>query len=183
MGEESDVIDMETHDDESFLGSGRQLLTQATEVYGRPLSAREYWWMGVALAAATLADLGGKPYAVGRLEQLIDRLGHKGASGDWTQRMVDELAELDAQGLLWPVYEQSSEGRMAETGLELHPDFGGEQAYFLALAHIGVAVALTREESATVEELAGAIANIVESGSAAAHEERILRSLNHPDAP
>jgi len=174
---------METHDEESFLGSGRSLLAQATEVYGRPLSAREYWWMGVALAAATLAELGGRPYATGRIEQLIDRLGHKGDGGDWLQRMVDELAELDAEGLLWPVYERNSEGRVVETGVEVHPGFSGEHGYFLALAHIGVAVALNRGETATVQQLAESIADMVESGSTAAHEERILASLKHPDTP
>jgi len=160
-----------------YLASGRRLLTQASETYGRALGPAEYWWMGVGLAGSTLAELGGKSFVVSRLEQLIDRLGHKGLRGDWLQQMVDELAQLNAQGLLWPVYERQENGTIEPTGLAVQSGFDGEAAYFLALAHIGVAVAVHRADQGAVTRLAQTIAEMVETGVRPDHEALILGTL------
>lgn len=164
----------------AYLASGRQLLSQASELYGRTLGPAEYWWMGVGLAASTLAELSGKPFVVSRLEQLIDRLGHKGLRGDWLQQMVDELAGLNAEGLLWPVYQRQEGGTVEPTGLEIQPGFDGEAAYFLALAHIGVAVAVHRGDQESVAVLAETIRAMVEAAAGPDHEAVILGSLEPP---
>lgn len=159
------------------LVQGRQLLEQAAEIYERTLAPEEYWWLGVGLSACTLAELDEKSYAVGRIEQLIERLGHKGAKGDWFQRFLEELASLNAEGLLWPVYERTPDGAMEPTGLAVHPSFDGRAGYNLALAHLGVAAALHREENETVEILAAVIAAMVEHGPQPEHEALILSFL------
>lgn len=156
---------------------GRELLVRAAEIYERTLSPVEYWFLGVGLAACTLAELDEKSYAVGRIEQLLDRLGYKGVQGDWLQRFVEELASLNAEGLLWPVYERSTEGPMEATGLTVHPSFEAKAGYYLALAHLGVAIALNREEGETVDQLAGVIADLVENGLQEGHEPVILAAL------
>jgi hypothetical protein len=153
------------------------MLADAPQEYGRALSAREYWWLGVALAAVTLAELGEMPYAARRLEQLVERLGHKGLKDDWLQQFIDELAKLDAEGLIWPLYQRSPDGPMSETGAVVYPGFGAQDAYCLALAHIGVALAVHRDEHAAVGELAGAVAAIVASGVTPAHERLIAGAL------
>lgn len=168
---------MSDNEQPNSLAQGRALLQQAAQIYDRPLSAAEYWFLGAGLAACTLAEMDEKTYAVGRIEQLMDRLGYKGTQGDWFQRFVEELANLNAEGLLWPVYERSPEGPMEPTGLEVHPSFDGQAGYYLALAHLGVAVALNREDHETVERLAGVIAQMVESGLQEAHEPVILAAL------
>lgn len=160
-----------------YLGGGRQLLNTAAEIYGRKLTPEEYWWMGVALAATTLAEMDGKPYAVNRLEQLVDRLGYKGARGDWQQRFVEELAGLDAEGLVWPLYQRSESGAMEPSGAELSPRFDAEAAYFLALGHIGVALCLHRENARLVERLTGAILGLVQDGAGPEQEVAILGAL------
>lgn len=170
----------EDQDLKAYLASGRRLLSQAGELYGRALQPVEYWWMGVGLAASTLAELSGKPFAVSRLEQLIDRLGHKGLRGDWLQQMVDELAGLNAEGLLWPVYERQEGGAIEPTGLAIQPGFDGEAAYFMALAHIGVAAAVHRENQETVALLAETIAAMVETAVRPEHETVILGALEPP---
>lgn len=159
------------------IGAGRQLLQQAASVYGRTLNSEEYWWLGVGLAAIILAQLDEKPYAVGRLEQLMEWLGQKGTGGDWFQRFTDELAQLDAEGLLWPLYQRSPEGPLTPTDLAIHPGFDAEAGYFLALGHIAVAAAVSREDQASVGEIAAAIAALVESGLSPEHEATILSSL------
>jgi hypothetical protein len=166
-----------SHDEQDLLAEGRRMLERAPQEYGRDLTPEEYWWLGVGLAAITLAELGEKPYAVGRLEQLIDRLGYKGVKEDWLQRFVEELAGLDAEGLLWPVYERSPQGPFMPTGVAVHAGFGAEEGYFLALAHIGVALAVLREEPEAVAPLAGAIGELVESGLQPGHEPLIREAL------
>lgn len=165
----------ETNQD-SLLG-GRELLEKAAEIYERTLSAEEYWFLGAGLAAITLAELEGKSYAVGRIEQLLDRLGYKGVQGDWLQRFVEELAGLNAEGLLWPVYERSEEGPMEPTGLKVHSSFDAQAGYYLALAHLGVAVALNHEDTETVNQLAGVLAELVENGLQEGHEPVIVAAL------
>lgn len=160
-----------------FLGGGRQLLDTAAEIYGRKLNPEEYWWMGVALAATTLAEMDGKPYAVNRLEQLVDRLGYKGARGDWQQRFMEELAGLDAEGLVWPLYQRSETGAMESSGAELCARFDAEAAYFLALGHIGVALSLHKENRDHVKRLTGAILSLVQDGSSPDQEAAILGAL------
>lgn len=169
---------MEHHERErlpELLDQGRRTLAQAPAVYGRSLSAEEYWWLGVGLAAWTLADLGEKPYAAGRLEQLMDELGHAGPQGDWLQRMVDELSLLDAEGLLWPRYQRSESGQMEPTGAAVHPEFGPQEGYFLALGHLGVALAVHQEQADWLPRLTGAIGEIVTTGLTAAHEALLLK--------
>lgn len=160
-----------------YLGGGRQLLDTAAEVYGRTLTPEEYWWMGVALAATTLAEMDGKHYAVNRLEQLVDRLGYKGARGDWQQRFVEELAELNAEGLVWPLCQRSEAGAMEPSGAELSSRFDAEAAYFLALGHIGVALSLNRENQRQVESLTDAILGLVQGGCGTEWETAILSAL------
>lgn len=163
--------------DEDSLLKGRELLAQAAATYERQLLPEDYWWLGAGLAACTLAEMSDKSFAVGRIEQLMDRLGHKGAQGDWLQRLVEELAALDAEGVLWPVYERSAEGPMVPTGLEIHPSFDAEAGYFLALAHLGVAVAVDAGAQETVARLAQTIGEMVEGGLTAAHRTAIMETL------
>lgn len=164
----------------AFLASGRRLLQQAAEIYARPLSPAEFWWLGVGLAAATLAELGGKTFAAGRVEQLMERLGRSGFREEWLQQCVDELAGLDAEGVLWPLYQRDETGAMVPTGIEVQPGFDAEAAYFVALAHIGVAVALHREARETVSDLADAVRTLVEEGSRPDLERFILGAFEAP---
>ncbi|MFZ5822770.1 MAG: hypothetical protein ACOY94_00260 [Bacillota bacterium] len=172
---------MNGEEQQGFLAEGRELLEKAAEIYERTLSPEDYWFLGAGLAACTLAELEEKSYAVGRIEQLMDRLGHKGIQGDWFQRFVEELATLNAEGLLWPVYERSPEGPMEPTGLAVAPSFTARAGYYLALAHLGVALALNREDSGRVNELAGVIADLVEQGLKPEHETAILGGLEPPN--
>ncbi len=165
----------------AYLEGGRRLLERAPQEYGRALAPEEFWWLGVGLAASTLAELGGQSYAVGRIEQLVDRLGHKGVRGDWLQRFVEELANLNAEGLLWPLYERSEAGAMEPTGLAVHPGFDAQTAYFLALGHLGVALAVHNGDEALVGQLAGAIADLVETGRSGEVEALILGALRLPE--
>lgn len=160
-----------------LMTAGRLQLEQAAAHYGRTLSAAEYWWLGVGLAACTLAELSDKPYAVGRLEQLLDRAGYKGIKGDWLQRFTEELAELDAEGLLWPVYRRSPAGALEPAGAVVQPGFDARASYFLALAHVGVALAVLREDQAAIGRLAGAIGEMVESTLLPEHEALIVGAL------
>ncbi|HLN60711.1 MAG TPA: hypothetical protein VK464_04095 [Symbiobacteriaceae bacterium] len=155
----------------------RQALEQAPEEYSRTFAPEEYWWLSVALAAITLAQMGEKPYAVGRLEQLMDKAGHKGIRGDWFQRFTEELAELDAEGLIWPVYERSPEGPFIESGARVHGGFDAHHGCYLALAHLGVALSVLREDQSALNSLFGAIGSIVTSGLTAEHEQLILAVL------
>jgi hypothetical protein len=160
----------------------RQALEQAPEEYGRTLSPEEYWWLSVTLAAITLAEMGEKPYAVGRLEQLMDKAGHKGVRGDWFQRFTEELAELDAEGLVWPVYERSPEGGFVESGARVHAGFDPRHGCCLALAHIAVALSVLREDQEAMGALFGAIADIVTAGLTQEHEQFIVSVLKEaPD--
>jgi hypothetical protein len=176
-GREFAVTHEEPTDLAAFLAGGRKMIEQAAEMYGRPLSPEEYWWLGVGLAALTLADLSDKPYAAGRIEQLIDRLGYKGIKDDWLQRFVEELAELNAEGLLWPLYQREGNSPVMPTGAAVHPSFGAEAAYFLSLAHIGVALAVHREDEERVGRLASVVLELVEGGLDASHEPIILEAL------
>ena len=94
---------------------GGQLLRNAAEAYGRALTPEEYWWLGVGLAAATLAELGGREYAARRIQQLLGRLGGPGDPEEWFEQFHNELAALDAEGLLWPLYQRDERGKMART--------------------------------------------------------------------
>lgn len=167
----------ESLDLQAFLESGRRQLERAPAEYGRALLPEEYWWLGVGLAAVTLAELGDKPYAVGRVEQLIERAGYKGVRGDWFQRFTEELANLDAEGLLYPVWQRNAEGAWVATGAQVHDGFGAQDAYFLALGHIAVALAVLREDAALIGQLAQAVGEIVTSGLEPAHESLILEVL------
>jgi len=162
---------------QTYLDSGRRLLQTAPQTYDRAFTPQEFWWLGVGLAATTLAELGGFSFAVGRLGQLIDRAGHKGVKGDWLQRFVEELAELNAEGLLWPLYERNADGQVQATGIAVHPDFDAQSAYFVALGHIGVAVAVHQGDQSAVDHLAPTIAAIIESGRSPEHEMSILSAL------
>lgn len=158
------------------------LLSEAAERYERRLSPEEYWWLGAGLAACTLAELDEKPYAASRIEQLLDRLGYKGIGGDWLQQFVEELASLNAEGLLWPVYQRSEDGKMEPTGLVAHPSFDADAGYFLALAHLAVALAVSRSETEQVDQLAAIIAELVEDGLQPTHRAAILSALAAGDA-
>ncbi len=168
---------MSDHVDKDILAEGRQMLEQATQIYERPLLPVDYWWLGVGLAACTLAELEEKTYAVGRIEQLMDRLGHKGPQGDWFQRFTEELAGLNAEGLLWPVYQRSTDGPLQPTGLEVDANFDARAGYYLALAHLGVAVAVNQEDSDRIDHLAEVIAGMVERGLQPGDEPAILAAL------
>lgn len=161
----------------AILEAGRTHLQEASARYERVLSAEEYWWLGAGLAAVTLAELSERTFAVGRIEQLLERMGHKGVKGDWLQRLVEELAELNAEGLIWPVYERTESGAIEPTGVVVHPEFGPEAGWFLALAHIGVALALHREDEGAVNRLTPIIADLIQDGLTLAGEATILASL------
>jgi hypothetical protein len=171
------VSQEESPDLRAFLESGRKQLEQASAEYGRALLPEEYWWLGVGLAAVTLAELGDKPYAAGRLEQLIERAGYKGVRGDWFQRFTEELAELDAEGLLYPIWQRNAEGTWVETGAQVHAGFGPQDGYFLALGHIAVALAVLRDDAALIGQVAQAVGEIVTSGLEPGHEALILKAL------
>lgn len=161
----------------ALMTAGRLQLEEAAQVYGRDLSPEEYWWLGVGLAACTLAELNEAPYAVGRLEQLLDQVGQKGVKGDWLQRFTEELANLDAEGLLWPMYQRNDHGQIEPTGAVVQPGFDTRCSYYLALAHVGVALAVLREDRATLNELAGAIDEMVESALMPEHEALVVGVL------
>ncbi|HWI53330.1 MAG TPA: hypothetical protein VNT01_14400 [Symbiobacteriaceae bacterium] len=161
----------------TLMTAGRLQLEQAAQVYGRTLSPEEYWWLGVGLAACTLAELNESPYAVGRLEQLLDQVGQKGVRGDWLQRFTEELANLDAEGLLWPMYQRSENGQIAPTGAVVQPGFDARCSYYLALAHVGVALAVLRDDQATLTELVGAIDEMVQSALVPDHESLVVGVL------
>ena len=167
----------EKQDLPALMTAGRLQLEQAAKVYGRDLSPEEYWWLGVGLAACTLAELNEASYAVGRLEQLLDRAGHKGIKGDWLQRFAEELANLDAEGLLWPVYRRDDQGHITPTGAVVQPGFDARSSYCLALAHVGVALAVLREDQETLGQLAGTIREMVESTLLPEHEALIVSVL------
>lgn len=155
------------HEESGLLAAlaGRRLdIMVAADRYGRPLSAEEYWWIGVGLAACIMAEINEREFQVGRIEQLIDRLGQKGRDGDWLQRFVEELAELDAEGLLWPVWVREANQPIQPTGLEIQPNFGPEEAYWLALAHVAVAVSVMQENPAAIDQLTQAIITLLEEG-------------------
>jgi hypothetical protein len=164
------------------LESRRADLLASAEKYGRPLSAEEYWWLGVGLAACIMAELNEREYQVGRIEQLIDRLGYKGRKDDWLQRFVEELAELDAEGLLWPVLIREGNAPIAETGLAVQPGFGPEEAYWLALAHVAVAVAVLQEDEVAIGRLTQAILAMVEEGLTPDHQTVIREVLTAAEA-
>lgn len=165
-----------------LLKQKREILQQAPALYGRPLSPDEYWWLGVGLSAWTLADQGGKPYAADRLEALMDRLGRSGADAEWMEQLVNELALLNAEGLLWPRYQRSETGQMEPTGVPVYSGFGPREGYYLALGHIGVAVALYRDETEWLPRLTDAIGNIVECGLTEADERVILEFFASQEA-
>lgn len=167
----------EKQDLPALMTAGRLQLEKAAHVYGRQLSPEEYWWLGVGLAACTLAELSETPYAVARLEQLMDRAGHKGIKGDWLQRFTEELANLDAEGLLWPMYQRDAEGQIMATGAVVQPGFDANSSYFLALAHVGVALAVMREDQEILGQLAGAIHEMVEAALLPEHEALIVAAL------
>lgn len=167
----------EKQDLPALMTAGRLQLEQAAKVYGRDLSPEEYWWLGVGLAACTLAELNEASYAVGRLEQLLDRAGHQGVKGDWLQRFSEELAGLDAEGLLWPLYQRDGQGHLTPTGAVVQPGFDARSSYYLALAHVGVALAVLREDQEALGELAGAIREMVEATLLPEHESLILSVL------
>lgn len=157
------------------LAQGRHALVCAPETYGRPFSAEEYWWLGVGLAAWTLADVGEKPTAANRLERLMDSLGASGISPQWLQHMVQEMAFLNAEGLLWPCYHRpEAGGEMEPTGVTVHPGFGPQEGYFLALGHLGVALAVHQGASAWLPRLTSTIGEMVETGLTKEHEAVIL---------
>lgn len=167
----------EKQDLPSLMTAGRLQLEQAAQVYGRQLSPEEYWWLGVGLAACTLAELNDAPYAVGRLEQLLDRAGHKGVKGDWLQRFTEELANLDAEGLLWPMYQRDEAGHIVPTGAVVQPGFDARASYYLALAHVGVALAVLRDDQELLGQLVGAIGEMVEATLLPEHETLVLQTL------
>jgi len=164
--------------DQADLLAGSEMLRQAAAAYGRALNPEEYWWLGVGLAAITLADLQEKEYALRRIQQLMDRLGGKGNEGDWFQRFLEELAALDAEGLLWPRYERDPEGQMVPTGIAVNPAFDAESGYVLALAHLAVARAVNEDDAAAVAPLAEAIDEIVQDGLRPEHRKLVLEALD-----
>lgn len=168
------------HEESGLLAAlaGRRLeILAAAERYGRPLTSEEYWWLGVGLAACIMAQINEREFQVGRIEQLVDRLGYRGRTGDWLQRFVEELAELDAEGLLWPVWERQGQGPVEPTGLAIQSAFGPEEAYWLALAHVAVAVAVVQENQEAIGQLTGVIIALVESGLAPEHTTLIQSAL------
>lgn len=173
------------HEESGLLAAlaGRRLeIMAAPDRYGRPLSGEEYWWIGVGLAACIMAEINERDFQVGRIEQLIDRLGYKGRTGDWLQRLVEELAELDAEGLLWPIYVREGNQPVQPTGVEIQPAFGPEEAYWLALAHVGVAVSVLQENQASIDQLTELIIALVEEGLAPEHPALIQSILSAAEA-
>lgn len=157
--------------------AGSERLKEAAAQYERSLTAEDYWWLGVSLAAITLADLQEKEYAVRRIQQLVDRMGRSGTGGDWFPSFLDELAALDAEGLLWPRYERDELGQMVPTGAAVNPAFDAEAGYVLALAHLAVAQALSRDDQAAIADLAQTISEIVQEGLRPAHRLRVQEAL------
>ncbi|WP_374712257.1 hypothetical protein [Symbiobacterium terraclitae] len=168
---------MDAASDRGDLLAGGDLLRQAAAAYARTLGPEDYWWLGVGLAASTLADLQEKEYALRRIQQLMDRLGRTGVEGDWFERFLVELAALDAEGLLWPRYERDPDGEMVPTGVAVNPAFDAESGYILALAHLAIARAVNEGDGEAVAPLAEAIGQIVAEGLRPEHRAQVRAAL------
>lgn len=166
----------ESHEGIDLLRGG-DLLRQAAESYGHELTPEACWWLGVGLAAATLAELDGKEYAARRIQQLLGRLDPAGAGEDWFEQFHNELAALDAEGLLWPLYERDSRGRMVRTDVEIAPAFDADAGFVLALAHLAVARAVNQDQQEAIPDLAEVIAELVEGAPAAEHLPHVRAAL------
>ncbi|BDG61484.1 hypothetical protein [Caldinitratiruptor microaerophilus] len=162
------------------LESGRGALREAPDLYGRPFGPEDYWWMGTVLAAAVLAELSGQSGPVDRLQSLADRIGLRGPRDTVVEEVIDELALLDALGLLWPLYERR-DGRWQRTEAPLAPGFGPEDAYWLALGHLATARLTEAGQQDRVAPLAGVLADLVTGGLRPEHEAAILAALSPGD--
>lgn len=156
---------------------GGQLLRNAAEAYGRALTPEEYWWLGVGLAAATLAELGGREYAARRIQQLLGRLGGPGDPEEWFEQFHNELAALDAEGLLWPLYQRDERGKMARTDAVVAAGFDADAGWALALAHLAIARSVLEERQEAIPTLAEVIADLIEGAPAAEHLRRVQAAL------
>ncbi len=168
MPESHDAYDLER---------GSELLRQAAEACGRRLTPEEYWWLGVGLAATTLAEMDGKEFAVRRIQQLLDRLGRAGSDDDWFEQFHNELALLDAEGLLWPLYQRDDHGKMARTDVAVAEGFNAEAGYVLALAHLAIARAVNHDEPEAIAPLAEIVGDLVEGSPATDHLPRVRAAL------
>lgn len=166
----------ESHEGIDLLRGG-ELLRQAAASYGRPLPAEAYWWLGIGLAAATLAELDGKEFAARRIQQLLLRLDLAGNDEDWFEQFHNELAALDAEGLLWPLYGRDDRGRMARTDVAVAPGFDAEAGYVLALAHLAIARAVNQEQAEAIPALAEVIADLIEGAPAAGYLPQVQAAL------
>lgn len=169
---------MDAASDRGDLLAGGDQLRQAAAAFGRPLEPEDYWWLGVGLAASALADLQEKEYAVRRIQRLMERLGRAGVKGDWFQRFLEELAALDAEGLLWPRFQRDPEGQMVPTGVAVNPAFDADSGYVLALAHLAIARAVGEDDAEAVGPLAEAIDEIVQEGLRPEHRAQVLAALD-----
>lgn len=157
-----------------FLQSGRHLLEEASQTFGRTLRPEEYWLFGVGLAALTLGHLNSQPYAIDRFDLLLEELGYQGVKGDWWGRFVTEISTMGSAGMLWPVFERKESGQIEPTGCQIRTDFNGTDAYWLALAHVAGALAGNQKDADAIAELAEIIVTLVEDERTAPLEEALL---------
>lgn len=157
-----------------FLQSGRHLLEEASQTFGRTLRSEEYWLFGVGLAALTLGHLNSQPYAVDRFDFLLEELGYQGVKGDWWGRFVTEISTMGSAGMLWPVFERKSSGQIEPTGCRVRADFDGTDAYWLALSHVAGALVRNTKDQESIEELAEIIVTLIEDGRTPVLEEALL---------
>lgn len=161
---------------------GGKLLEDAAAAYGRPLAPEEFWWLGVGLAAATLAEMDGREFVVRRIQHLLTRLG-SGDPDEWIEQFHNELAALDAEGLLWPLYARDDQGKMARTEAAVAPGFDARSGWALALAHLAIARAVNQDQPEAIPALAEVVADLVEGGRPDAHLPRLMAALGHSGEP
>lgn len=165
-----------------FLESGRHALREAPAQFGRPLGPEDYWWLAVGLAACVVADVQQRPHVGGRLAALVEALGREGPVPGTVEALLWELAILDSEGLVWPLYERV-QGQWRRTGVQVAERFGAEEAWWLAVAHIACALLVQAGRAGEVPALAEAIGDLVAEGLAPEHEAAILqvfRELGQP---
>lgn len=160
----------------TFLRSGQRSLYDAVQAYERTLSPEEHWWLGVCLAATVLADLSQVPHVAMQVELLVDRIGARGINPATVEELVNELAKIDSLGLLWPVYERD-QGQWRRSQVEVAPGFGPEEAYWVAVAHLGVALMVREGRQEEVAAVAQAIGEMVTSGLHPDHAEAVLAAF------
>lgn len=157
-----------------FLQSGRHALREAPEHFGRALGPADYFWLAVCLGALVLAHGQQRPNVAGRLEALAEAFGRQGPSPDLEEALRTELAILDGLGLLWPLCRREQGQWVRDPAVPLAPAFGPEDAYWLSVAHVAVALLAAAGRAGEAGDFSRVIGELVTTGLQPAHERAIL---------